>query len=125
MTCRCAWRRTLTAGHRDCLRASLRAGRARVRSPVSPDPWSLHRAGPLLRVTISNDAGPSDFDLLLEAILSEIRAGARDIVLGGPGMEHPSSAAAAFVRLFLGYRMDLGISIRLDPPQDPPVTPGD
>jgi hypothetical protein len=40
-------------------------------------------------------------------------------------MEHPSSAAAAFVRLFLGYRRDLGISIRLDPPQDPPVTPGD
>jgi hypothetical protein len=104
---------------------ALRAGGARVRSAVSPDPWSLHRAGPLLRVTVSNDAGPSDFELLLEAILSEIRAGARDIVLGGPGMEHPSSAAAAFVRLFLGYRRDLGISIRLDPPQDPPVTPGD
>jgi hypothetical protein len=97
--------------------------RARVRSSVSPDPWSLHPAGPLLRVTISNDAAPSDFEALLEAILSEIRAGARDIVLGGPGMEHPSNAAAAFVRLFLGYRRDLGISIRLDPPQDPPLTP--
>lgn len=73
-------------------------------------------------MTISNHAGPSDFEALLETILAEIRAGARDIVLGGPGMEHPSSAAAAFVRLFLGYRKDLGVAIRLDPPQDPPVT---
>ena len=76
-------------------------------------------------MTISNDAAPSDFEALLEAILAEIRAGARDIVLGGPGMEHPSSTAAAFVRLFLGYRKDLGISIRLDPPQEPPASPED
>ena len=99
-----------------------RDARTILRVPGSLEPSSRRPTSPR---EISNDAAPSDFDALLEAILSEIRAGARDVVLGGQGMEHPSSAAAAFVRLFLGYRKDLGISIRLDPPQEPPATPED
>jgi hypothetical protein len=90
---------------------------------VSPTSWSLHRAGSVLQVTVADEAGESDFELLLSAILDEVREGARDLVLGGPGMEHPTKATDAFVRLLLGHRRELGISVKLDPPRDLPPDP--
>jgi hypothetical protein len=67
---------------------------------------------------VSREAGTSDFEALLKAVLIEVREGARHIILGGSGMERPSAAATSFARLLLEHRTDLGISITLDPPMD-------
>jgi hypothetical protein len=91
-----------------------------IRFSVSPNAWSLHRAGPVLQVTVSESAGEPDFELLVHAILAEVVEGARDIVLGGPGMEHPTKTADAFVRVLLGHRRELEISVSLDPPKGSP-----
>jgi hypothetical protein len=72
-------------------------------------------------VTVSNKAGTSDLEELLKTVLTEVRDGARDIVLTRLAVERPSTAAASFVRLLLRHRKDLGISVSVDPPEDVPV----
>jgi hypothetical protein len=82
------------------------------------DPSSLHRAGPVLRVTVSRQAGTSDFEALLKAVRIEVHAGARDIISTAPEWSDRQAAPTAFVRLLLGHRRDLGISVSLEPGKD-------
>jgi hypothetical protein len=56
--------------------------------------------------------------VLLKAVLIEVRGGARDIMLGGPGLERPNTTTIGFVHLLLLHRGDLGISVSFDPPPD-------
>jgi hypothetical protein len=79
----------------------------------SPAAWSLERLGPVLRVTVSRNAGTSDLEGLLKSVLIEIRDGASDIVLSGHGLERPSTAASGLVQLLFRHRRDLGISVTL------------
>jgi hypothetical protein len=69
-------------------------------------------------VTVSPGASTWDFEALLKAVLIGVQEGTRDIVLSGPGLERPSTAATPFVRLLLRHGRDLGVSVSLDPPQD-------
>lgn len=64
-------------------------------------------------MTVAREAGASDIEALLKEVLIEVRGGARDIILGGPGIEHPTSAATAFVQILLRHRGELGISVSL------------
>lgn len=80
-------------------------------------PWEISSSGKTLHVSVHEDASTLEFEALLDRILAEVKGGARYIVLVGPGMEKPSHAADAFVRVLLGHRRDLDISVTLPRPR--------
>ena len=80
-------------------------------------PWEISSSGKTLHVAIHEDASTLEFEALLDRILAEVKGGARHIVLVGPAMEKPSHAADAFVRVLLGHRRDLDISVTLPRPR--------
>jgi hypothetical protein len=80
-------------------------------------PWEISSNGKTLHVAIHEDASTLEFEVLLDRILAEVKGGARHIVLVGPGVEKPSHAADAFVRVLLGHRRDLDISVTLPHPR--------
>jgi hypothetical protein len=80
-------------------------------------PWEISSSGKTLHVAIHGEASTLEFEALLDRILAEVKGGARHIVLVGPAMEKPSHAADAFIRVLLGHRRDLDISVTLPHPR--------